>query len=108
MERRKEAHFPSSHPSPLVCSCELGPERLQYLGGGGQEKEGERECDFANLGSPPSSKLGGVKGGEAICQRDFQCHRKELWLIRMHSLHPEKKICAGCKNADVCRGPAEI
>lgn len=39
---------------------------------------------------PSPSKL----GGGAICQRDFQCHRKELWLIRMRSLHPEKKICA--------------
>lgn len=56
---------------------------------------------------PSPSKLG--VGGEAICQRDFQCHRKEHWLIKMRSLHSEKKkICAGCKNADMCRGPAEI
>lgn len=78
----------------------VGLERLQYLGRGGR---GMRERQFWD---PSPSKLGGR--GEAICQRDFQCHRKELWLIRMRSLHPEKKICAGCKNADVCRGPVEI
>lgn len=74
----------------------VGLERLQYLGRGGR---GMRERQFWD---PSPSKLGGR--GEAICQRDFQCHRKELWLIRMRSLHPEKKKSVLVAKMQTCVG----
>lgn len=87
----------------------VGLERLRYLGGGGAG-EGEREDASSQIWDPSSSsKLGGGRvGKKQFAKEIFNAAGRSFGSLECAVCTLKKKICAGCKNADVCRGPAEI
>lgn len=92
--------FPPLIPLPPGLQLLVGLERLQYHGGEGRGKERERD----QFGIPPLLLNWGGGWGEAICQRDFQCHRKELCLIRMRICTLKKKKSVLVAKIQTCVG----